>query len=102
MEINKVNTKLVERIVADVLEDLSATEFAVLLCLGASTSTKTGICNQSQSALAAKARISRQSALRAVGRLEAKGYIARQAAYRENGGKAPCNYIVNTDRLPQL
>jgi len=102
MGINKVNTKLVGRIVADVLEDLSATEFAVLLCLGASTSTKTGICNPSQSALAAKARMSRGGVMVAINGLEAKGYIARQAAHREDGGRAPCNYIVNTDRLPQL
>jgi DNA-binding MarR family transcriptional regulator len=102
MELNEVNTKLVKLILADVLEDLSATELAVLLCLGAFTSTKTGRCNPSQSELAAKARMTTRSVVRALSRLEAKGYIVRQAAYRDDGGRAPCNYIVNTDRLPQL
>ena len=97
-----MNLELTDRILVDVLEDLTMVEVLVLVLLGHFTNRITGQCNPSQSELAAKARMSRRGVIGAINGLEAKGYIARQAAYREDGGKAPCNYIVNTDRLPQL
>jgi len=91
---------LTDRILMDVLEDLTAAEFTVLFLLGHFTNHKTGQCNPSQSTLAARARIDARSVVRAVGGLEAKGYIVRQKVYRKDGGKAPCNYVINLDKLP--
>ena len=81
------------------LKDLSSTEQLVLLHLGDITNTNTGRCNPSQSTLAERANITRQAVAKAINGLETKGYIVRQRVYRNDGGKAPCNYIVNVDRL---
>jgi len=102
MEFNEMNEELHDRIWAGALKDVSTTEFLVLLCLGVFTSTKTGRCNLAQSTIADKTRMSRRGVIYAINGLEVKGYIVRQQEYSADGGKAPCNYIVNTDRLPQL
>jgi len=88
------------RMFMGVLEDLSSTELLVLLFLGDFTNTKTGQCNPSQTTLAAKARMTRRAVVAAMNGLEAKGYIVRQMTYRSDGGKAPCSYSVNLDKLP--
>jgi len=88
-----------KRIWAAVREDMTTMELVVLLCLADFTNHKTGQCNPSQSTIAAKTRMDQRSVGRALNGLEAKGYIVRRKAHRKDGGKAPCNYIINQEKL---
>ena len=83
------------------IADLSQTEVLVLMFLCGFANSKTGQCNPSQATLADRARVSRQTVVTALNGLESKGYIVRQQRFRNDGGKAPCSYIINDEKLPK-
>jgi len=93
--------ELLGRATMATMKDLSNTEVSVLMFLCGFANSKTGQCNPSQSTLADRARLTRQTVVAALNGLESKGYIVRQKRFRNDGGKAPCSYIINDEKLPK-